>query len=57
MEEAMHDEVYHQANNYYQKWGISWFYRWMPAQKQRLLWMRAEPDMQAVINLYNGLMN
>ena len=55
MEAAMQDEVYQQSNNYYQKWGISWFYRWMPTQPARVKWMRREPDMQEVIDLYNKL--
>ncbi|MFW5760801.1 MAG: hypothetical protein ACOCXH_07480 [Cyclobacteriaceae bacterium] len=55
MEEAMQDEVYWQLNSYYQKWVISWFYRWMPTQQERVQWMHREPDMQEVIDLYNEL--
>ena len=37
LETALQDPVYNQENQYYQKWGVSWFYRWMPMQQERTL--------------------
>jgi peptidoglycan/xylan/chitin deacetylase (PgdA/CDA1 family) len=55
LDEALEDEIYAQKNNYYRKWGISWLYRWMDSQKERVRWMKMEPDMKEIQNLYNNL--
>ena len=47
LEKAMKDPVYSQQSAYYKKWGVSWFYRWMDIQKDRVNVMRKEPS-----NLY-----
>jgi len=52
MDEAMSDEVYKQANNYYKKWGVSWIYRWMNDSKERMQCMRKEPDMNKIFKEY-----
>lgn len=55
MEHAMTDPVYAQEDIYFKKWGISWLYRWMTNKKERLMWMRAEPSMDAIIQLHNQI--
>lgn len=55
IDDALTDTVYQQENNYYKKWGISWLYRWMPAQTERVKWMRLEPDISSIENLYKDL--
>lgn len=55
MDEAMKDPVYTQKNSYYKKWGVSWLYRWMPTQSDRVRWMKLEPDMQEIEGIYELL--
>lgn len=55
IDEALTDPVYQQKNNYYKKWGISWLYRWMPTQTERVKWMKQEPDISNIEVLYEGL--
>lgn len=55
-EESLSDPVYQQKDHYYKKWGISWFYRWMDTQEERLAWMKREPDMSTIENTYNSLL-
>lgn len=55
LETALQDTVYLQENQYYQKWGVSWFYRWMPVQQERTRWMRLEPDLSLIESLYREL--
>ena len=57
LDEALTDPVYSQPNSYYKKWGISWFYRWMPTQDERRNWMMAEPDLSSIEREYNELNN
>jgi len=52
-EETLKDPVYNQEDNYYQKWGISWFYRWMKTQKERVEWMKQEPELTELQKLYD----
>ena len=40
---------------YYRKWGVSWFYRWMETQAERLQWMRQEPNMKEIEEQFNRL--
>lgn len=54
-EESLTDSIYQQADNYYKKWGISWLYRWMSAQKERVEWMKQEPDLSEIENTYNEI--
>ncbi len=53
LEEALTDKVYSQPDTYYQKWGVSWFYRWIPTQKERVKYMKQEPDMDTILTLYD----
>ncbi len=53
--EALKDPAYKQNNNYYKKWGISWFYRWMSDSTKRMEWMKKEPDISSLENRYNTL--
>ncbi len=55
LEEALKDPVYEKENKYNLKWGVSWFYRWMSDQKERVKLMKQEPDLSQVNNLYNEL--
>jgi peptidoglycan/xylan/chitin deacetylase (PgdA/CDA1 family) len=57
LEQAMTDSVYSQKDLYHKKWGISWFYRWMDSQEERVKWMKAEPNTAEVDSLYNQLLN
>ena len=43
LDEATRDPIYAQPDVYYQKWGISWFYRWMTDAAERKRLLRAEP--------------
>ncbi|MEX0275661.1 MAG: polysaccharide deacetylase family protein [Flavobacteriaceae bacterium] len=55
LDEALKDSVYVQDDTYYKKWGISWLYRWMSSQRERMKWMGMEPDMKEVERRYNNL--
>ena len=55
LDKALTDKVYSSKDNYLKKWGISWFYRWMPTQKERVKWMRQEPSTSKIEKLYNTL--
>ena len=55
LDQALEDPVYKQSDTYYEKWGVSWFYRWMPLREVRLKWMRSEPDLGRTESLYNNL--
>ena len=57
LEEAMEDPIYTQEDKYYQKWGVSWFYRWMDQQDERLKLMRKEPDISESYQLFEKLSN
>lgn len=51
-EESMKDRVYSQEDRYYQKWGMSWLYRWMQTQEERVQWMKREPDLTEIQQLF-----
>jgi peptidoglycan/xylan/chitin deacetylase (PgdA/CDA1 family) len=55
LDEALTDKVYQQENLYNKKWGISWVYRWMPNQKERVRLMKAEPEMMDIYELYQKI--
>lgn len=46
LDEAMKDPVYRQQDYYEQRYGISWVYRWIKDEKQRVQLMRAAPDSE-----------
>lgn len=52
LDQAMEDQIYSQTDEYYRKWGVSWFYRWMLSQKERIKRMRLEPDLKEIETLY-----
>lgn len=56
-EESLTDTIYQQSDNYYKKWGISWLYRWMSSQKERVEWMKKEPVLSEIENTYNKILN
>ncbi len=55
LDEVMKDDVYHQENTYYKKWGISWIYRWMEYKEERKSAMMGEPDIMEYYRLYEKL--
>jgi len=55
LEKAMMDKVYNQNDNYFKKWGVSWLYRWMNTQKERIKIMKQEPNMKKTIELYEKI--
>ncbi|MBI1267527.1 MAG: polysaccharide deacetylase family protein [Cryomorphaceae bacterium] len=54
-DEALSDPVYNQSANYFKKWGISWFYRWMDDPSIRRAWMEAEPETAEIEQLFEAL--
>lgn len=55
LEEAMKDEAYQQTDHYFKKWGVSWYYRWMPEHEARLKWMRKEPSTAEIQKLFEEI--
>ncbi|MFA8298920.1 MAG: polysaccharide deacetylase family protein [Hyphomicrobiales bacterium] len=53
--EAMKDKVYSQENNYYKKWGVSWFYRWMEDKIKIRELMQGEPDIMDIYKEYQEI--
>ncbi|MGC3943052.1 MAG: polysaccharide deacetylase family protein [Chryseolinea sp.] len=47
LDEALKDPVYKQQDYYEQRYGISWVYRWIKDEKQRMQLMKAAPDSDA----------
>ncbi|MEW5676639.1 polysaccharide deacetylase family protein [Flavobacterium enshiense] len=56
LKKALKDKVYQQKDYYTKKWGISWVYRWMDNAKERTSLMKAEPNTEAIENLYNTIL-
>lgn len=56
-EESLTDSIYNQEDTYYKKWGISWLYRWMDTQEERVGWMKQEPNMSELEILYQRIIN
>ncbi len=54
-EESLKDPIYKQKDTYYKKWGISWLYRYMDTQEERVKWMKLEPDISKIETLYNQI--
>jgi len=54
LESALKDKLYQQPDNYYNKWGISWLYRWMK-EGEREKKMQSGPDTSAIKNWYNDV--
>jgi hypothetical protein len=57
LSEALKDPIYSQTDLYYQKWGISWLYRWMSRQEERRTYFKKEPSIQHIDSLYQSLNN
>lgn len=57
LEEAFEDSIYQQNDHYYNKWGISWLYRWMHNPKERSSAMKQEPDIMKYYQLYEKFAN
>lgn len=55
-EESLTDTIYQQENNYYKKWGISWLYRWMNTQQERVECMKQEPDLTEIEKMYQDIL-
>ena len=54
-DDALTDPIYLQQANYFKKWGISWFYRWMDDPSMRRAWMEAEPETVEIEQLFEAL--
>ncbi|AEM70747.1 polysaccharide deacetylase [Allomuricauda ruestringensis DSM 13258] len=54
--ESLTDPIYDQENSYYKKWGISWLYRWMDTQGERVRWMKQEPDLSEIQGTYQQIL-
>lgn len=54
-DESLTDPAFSQTDNYFKKWGITWFYRWMDTQHERVSWMKQEPDLNAIHILYEEI--
>ena len=55
LDKTLEDKVYQQEYKYHRKWGVSWLYRYMPTQKERVKWMKKEPNMTYIEDLYTNL--
>lgn len=55
-DEALKDAVYRQEDRYYKKWGVSWLYRWMDTQEERVKWMKQEPDLSEINKCYEEIL-
>ncbi|TNE68429.1 polysaccharide deacetylase [bacterium] len=55
LSDVLTDDLYLQKDSYYQKWGISWLYRWMKDEKVRQQWMRIEPEDSLIAKEYDSL--
>ncbi|RUA27957.1 MAG: polysaccharide deacetylase [Bacteroidetes bacterium] len=56
-EESLTDPIYTQKDTYYKKWGISWLYRYMDTQEERIKWMKLEPSLSEIEKVYNKIQN
>ncbi|CAL2087282.1 Polysaccharide deacetylase [Tenacibaculum sp. 190524A02b] len=56
LDNALTDTIYQQKTNYYQKWGVSWLYRWEIAEKDRYKNMREQPSTTTIQKLYNSIL-
>lgn len=56
-EESLKDPIYKQKDTYYKKWGISWLYRYMDTQEERVKWMKQEPSQSEIEKVYNEIQN
>lgn len=54
--ESLTDPIYKQKDRYYKKWGISWLYRWMNTQNERVEWMKQEPDLKEIEKMYRAIL-
>lgn len=54
-EESLTDPIYQQKDIHYEKWGISWLYRWMRSSKVRYAWMKQAPDLSEIEKIYNEI--
>jgi len=54
--ESLTDPMYDQEDRYYKKWGISWLYRWMDTQEERVKWMKQEPDLSEIQIIYEQIL-
>ncbi|WP_445456539.1 polysaccharide deacetylase family protein [Flavobacterium sp. HNIBRBA15423] len=53
--ESLTDPIYKQEDAYYKKWGISWLYRWIDPQEERMKWMKREPSLSEIEKVYSEI--
>ncbi|MCH2228711.1 MAG: polysaccharide deacetylase family protein [Crocinitomicaceae bacterium] len=56
LNEAMEDDIYKQDDIYFEKWGISWFYRWIKNPNARKNAMKNEPDLEEIYTIYKTIL-
>lgn len=56
LETALTDPLYKQDDVYYKKWGVSWLFRWMRDEKERMMWMRKGPENEIIRKKYEEIM-
>ncbi len=56
-ETALNDNIYNQTDKYYQKWGISWIYRWLENNNQINSYLKSEPDTTDIEKLYGKIIS
>ncbi len=57
LKKALKDKAYKQKDNYNKKWGISWIYRWMSNQEERISLLKKEPNTEEIEKLYAIVQN
>lgn len=55
LDKALDDSVYLQKNTYFKKWGVSWIYRWMSDVTLRKEFIKLEPEINYIEQLFNKL--
>ena len=55
LDEALTDPFYDQSSYYYKNWGISWVYRFMQDNHERMQLMQSEPDVLHYYEMYEQI--
>ncbi len=55
LNKTLDDKIYQSKDYYFQKFGISWFYRWIKNKDERIKLMRQEPEDTNIEERYNKL--
>lgn len=55
LDETLKDKAYSQTNYYHHSWGVSWIFRWIKDDNERMKLMKQFPDISKHYKLYNKL--